>query len=290
MMQAIVHRTGAPVVAITLVAVVAALSSVLAGCGATLRSAPASSMRPFAVSSADSSLAAPHAGASGAASPVATSATSVTSAASSAAPTRPSVRPGSPASGAARFPPFATTMRTVTAADLPKTYRAGCPTPPSALRMLTLSFVDFAGHAESGHLVVNAAQTTAVTAVFAALYAERFPIRKMVPVDAYGGSDERSVADDNTAGFNCRPAVNNSGTTSWSMHAYGDAVDVDPVENPYVYGGMVDPTDGAPFVDRSDRRPGMATADGELVAAFARQGWRWGASFGDYQHFSTNGT
>jgi hypothetical protein len=190
---------------------------------------------------------------------------------------------------AAALPAFASAVRTVTAADLPSTYRAGCPTPPSQLRMLTLSYVDFTGHAQTGHLVVNAAYVPAATAVFADLYAHRFPIREMVPVDAYGGSDARSVAADNTAGFNCRAAVTADGTTSWSMHAYGEAIDVDPVENPYIYGGTVDPADGEPYVDRSDLRPGMAYAGGVLVEAFADVGWKWGVPFGDYQHFSVNG-
>jgi hypothetical protein len=157
------------------------------------------------------------------------------------------------------------------------------------LRLLRLSFVDFAGHAETGTMVVNEAEVTQVEHVFAELYAERFPIRRMVPVSAYAGSDEASVAADNTAGFNCRDAVTAGGAPSWSMHAYGDAIDVDPVENPYIYGGRVDPADGAAYTDRSDRRPGMAYVGSPLNSAFAEVGWFWGASFDDYQHFSTNG-
>lgn len=193
----------------------------------------------------------------------------------------PSATPG--------LPPFRSSAATVTAADLPSSYHPGCPTPPSQLRLLTLSYVDFDGLAQTGHLVVDAAVVPAVVAVFADLYAHRFPIRQMVPVDAYGGSDERSLAADNTAGFNCRLAVA-TGPPSWSMHAYGEAIDVDPVENPYLEtGGTVDPPNGTPYVNRTDVRPGMAVSGGELVEAFARQGWQWGASFGDFQHFSTNG-
>lgn len=155
--------------------------------------------------------------------------------------------------------------------------------------MLTLSYVDFTGHARTGHLVVNAARATQVVAIFIDLYAHRFPIRQMVPVDAYGGSDDRSVAADNTAGFNCRAAVT-SGPVSWSMHAYGEAIDVDPVENRYIESdGTVDPPNGKPYIDRGDVRPGMAVRGEELVEAFARQDWTWGVTFDDYQHFSTNG-
>jgi hypothetical protein len=94
------------------------------------------------------------------------------------------------------------------------------------------------------------------------------------------------MAADNTSAFNCRFV---GGTSRWSMHAYGEAIDVNPVENPYVRGGYVSPAAGRPFLDRSRYRKGMAVRDGVLVRAFASVGWKWGASFGDYQHFSTTG-
>ena len=62
-----------------------------------------------------------------------------------------------------------------------------------------------------------------------------------------------------------------------------------PVENPYVRGSTVKPPAGRAFLDRSRYRKGMAMRDGVLVRAFASVGWKWGASFGDYQHFSTTG-
>jgi hypothetical protein len=106
-------------------------------------------------------------------------------------------------------------------------------------------------------------------------------------VSAYGGSDERSMAADNTSGFNCRFV---GGTRRWSLHAYGEAIDVNPVENPYVQGRRVSPPAGRAFVSRTRYRPGMALPGNPLVRAFASVGWSWGASFGDYQHFSTTGS
>ena len=94
------------------------------------------------------------------------------------------------------------------------------------------------------------------------------------------------MAADNTSGFNCRFV---GGTTRWSMHAYGEAIDVNPVENPYVRGSTVSPPAGRAYLDRSRYRKGMAVRGGVLVRAFAAVGWKWGASFGDYQHFSTTG-
>jgi hypothetical protein len=73
------------------------------------------------------------------------------------------------------------------------------------------------------------------------------------------------------------------------MHAFGEAIDVNPVENPYIRGSTVSPPAGRDYLHRSRERPGMAVVDGVLVRAFAAAGWKWGASFGDYQHFSTSG-
>ena len=98
------------------------------------------------------------------------------------------------------------------------------------------------------------------------------------------------MAADNTSAFNCRPAVS-SGPRRWSVHAYGRAVDVNPVENPYLLGGRVLPPAGARFLDRDAYRRGMAVRGGGLVDAFAAAGWGWGGvwSSPDYQHFSANG-
>jgi len=113
----------------------------------------------------------------------------------------------------------------------------------------------------------------------------------MRPVDAYHGSDDRSMAADNTSGFNCRAAVA-AGPSSWSMHASGEAIDVNTVENPYLESGRVLPPNGRAYADRTRVRPGMAVEGGILVRAFARVGWGWGGRWTaspDYQHFSLNG-
>lgn len=188
-------------------------------------------------------------------------------------------------------PPFTGAVSAVTAADLPSTYRPGCPVGPADLRMLRMSFWGFDGQTHVGTMVVNASAASAVLSVFSTLYAEHFPIRKMQPVDAYGGSDAASTADDNTAGFNCRYAVA-PGPPSWSAHAYGDAIDVNPFENPYIEGGQVQPAGATAYADRADVRPGMAEPGGQLVEAFAAVGWQWGGRWTDspdYQHFSATG-
>jgi len=192
---------------------------------------------------------------------------------------------------ALQAPPFGHTVSRVTAAQLPHSWHVGCPVSPAQLRRLRLTYWGFDGRAHTGTLVVNARAVSPLTRVFSRLYAARFPIRRMRPIDAYGGSDERSLDADNTAAFNCRYAVA-SGPKHWSVHAYGLAIDVNPVENPYREAGRVHPRAGRAYLDRSRYRRGMAVRGGLLVNAFASVGWPWGGRWTgspDYQHFSSTG-
>jgi hypothetical protein len=188
-------------------------------------------------------------------------------------------------------PPFSANITAVTRSDVRYSYRDGCPVGPAQLRLVRLSYWGFDGRARAGTIVVNRAVVQAVVSIFKRLYSERFPIRRMEPVDSFGGSDPRSMAADNTSAFNCRYAVT-PGAKHWSAHAYGEAIDVNPVENPYLEGGVVRPAAGAAYVNRTRVRPGMAVPGGQLVNAFAAVGWKWGGRWSaspDYQHFSATG-
>ena len=192
---------------------------------------------------------------------------------------------------ALQAPPFTHAVSGVTPAQLPYSWRPGCPVTPAQLRRLRVAYWGFDGRAHTGALVVNADAVSDLVHVFARLYAARFPIRRMRPIDAYRGRDEPSLEADNTAAFNCRYAVA-PGPKRWSAHAFGRAIDVNPVENPYLEGGRVHPRRGRAFLDRSRRRPGMAVRGGLLVRAFAGVGWAWGGRWTgspDYQHFSATG-
>ena len=193
---------------------------------------------------------------------------------------------GGASSAAGAAPEFRSKVDRVRWDDLRFTYRAGCPVGPSQLRTVEVSYWDFAGKPKVGKVVVARRVAEDVVDVFRQLWAKRFPIRRLQPISTYRGSDEASMAADNTSGFNCRFVA---GTQHWSMHAYGEAIDVNTVENPYVRGSTIKPPAGRAFLDRSRYRQGMAVRDGVLVRAFASVGWKWGASFGDYQHFSTTG-
>ena len=177
----------------------------------------------------------------------------------------------------------------VTAVRLGSSHRAGCPVPVADLRLVTVTHLRFDGTTARGELVVHRDAAAAVVQVFRSLLAARFPVAQVRTVDAYGSDDARSMAANNTSAYNCRRTT---GGTAWSEHAYGRALDVNPVQNPYVRGTTVLPATGRPYVDRTRARPGMVLAGGPVVRAFADVGWQWGGSFRnlkDYQHFSASG-
>jgi hypothetical protein len=196
--------------------------------------------------------------------------------------TSPAAGAGGPARFAAHVSRLSPTMRH---AMRGVSWRRGCPVALGALRVVRLRFWGFDRRTHTGRLIVHARIGRRTVRAFRGLYAARFPIRRMRPVDAYGGSDAASMAADNTSAFNCRRVT---GGRRWSQHAYGRAIDVDPRENPYVDGSTVLPPAGGPYRDRSRPRRGMILAGGPVTRAFAAAGLSWGGEFTgrtDYQHF-----
>jgi D-alanyl-D-alanine carboxypeptidase len=169
-------------------------------------------------------------------------------------------------------------------------HRAGCPARLSDLRLVRLSYVGFDGAAHRGELVVHEDHARAVVRVFATAYDARWSIRRMRLVDVYRGDDDRSMAANNTSAYNCRRVA---GTDHWSAHAYGAAIDINPVQNPYVIRRSVAPEAGQRYagIDRSRNArvpPGVIREGDLMVRAFNRIGWRWGGDWSgspDYQHF-----
>jgi D-alanyl-D-alanine carboxypeptidase-like protein len=175
-------------------------------------------------------------------------------------------------------------------------WHRGCPVALSGLRLLTVSHRGFDGRTHTGQLVVNRSAAGPLGEVFRRLNRRGFPIRHMRFADFYGPRADRPTDGDVTASFECRQAVpspctGGRGTGSWSMHAYGLAVDVNPNENPYVGCGQSrDPTLRR-YRNRSRHLKGMVTP--RAIAAFASIGWGWGGSWAgntkDYMHFSSTG-
>ena len=175
-------------------------------------------------------------------------------------------------------------------------YHRGCPVPLSRLRVLTVRTWGFDHRAHRGQLIVNARYARGLQSVFAKLYALRFPVRHMRLSETYGGLPPKD--GDVTASFECRQASaspctgpGNKRTGTWSNHAYGLAVDLNPVENPYVGCGQTRDPRAVSYMNRSHVRPGMVTR--KVVRAFASIGWKWGGAWTgttkDYMHFSWNG-
>lgn len=174
------------------------------------------------------------------------------------------------------------------AARMSSSWRPGCPVPLSELRYLTVTYRGFDGVDHLGELVVASAVSADVSTIFGELYAAGYPIASMRLVDDFGGSDDASMAANNTSAFNCRPIT---GGTGFSEHSYGTAIDLNPVQNPYVSGSLVLPAQGRGYLDRA-AGPGVIQPGDSTVAAFAANGWSWGGTWSgpvDYQHFSVSG-
>jgi hypothetical protein len=169
-------------------------------------------------------------------------------------------------------------------------WRPGCPVPLHDLRVVTATHHGFDGRDHAGWLIVHRDVASRILSVLRRLYADGFPIRRMTPIDNYGGSDFRSIEADNTSAFNCRFV---DGTTRYSEHAYGRAIDINPIENPYVTrAGTTSHRASAPYLRRTPFRAGMAAEGHALVRSFDGIGWGWGGRWSgakDYQHFSASG-
>jgi hypothetical protein len=187
------------------------------------------------------------------------------------------------------LPVFQSSIGMVAAADLPSSWREGCPLDVGALRSVDVSHLGYDGQVHTGRLIVAAEVAEDMVDIMSQLFAASFPIERMETVDVYGGDDDLSMAANNTSAFNCRPVT---GGGSWSEHSYGTAIDVNPLVNPYVIGRTVLPPAGAAYADRSLEAPGMIHDGDVVVEAFASHGWIWGGTWSspkDYQHFSTSG-
>ncbi len=169
-------------------------------------------------------------------------------------------------------------------------WRDDCPVSLAELRYVTVSFRGFDGLDHTGELLVNADAAEGFVEVFRRLHESRFPIEEMRVVTADEIDAPPTGDGNNTSVFACRPATGS--TTTWSQHAYGRAIDINPFINPYLKGDIVLPELASVYLDRADVRPGMIVAGDVVTKAFADIGWGWGGNWNslkDWQHFSANG-
>ena len=146
-----------------------------------------------------------------------------------------------------------------------RNWHPGCPVGLGDLRLVRVSYWDFRGQVRAGPLVLNDAVADDVLWVFERLFRARFPIHRIALPARYRPPTREDWFNthDRSSSFNCRPAVGSPG--SLSHHSYGWAVDINPLENPYVLSdGSVLRRAAKPFVDRTQRVPGMIRA-GDVV-------------------------
>lgn len=169
-------------------------------------------------------------------------------------------------------------------------YSESCPVPRSSLRYLRVLYYDFDGNIRVGELISNQSISSDLLSIFHQLYKAKYPIGKMVLVDEYGGDDDASSSDNNTSCFNYRTVA---GTSSLSRHAYGVAIDINPLYNPYVTGGgaVCAPENGRAYMDRTKDFSYKIDENDLCYKLFTQAGFTWGGSWSsepDYMHFSRN--
>jgi D-alanyl-D-alanine carboxypeptidase len=164
----------------------------------------------------------------------------------------------------------------------------GAPVPCERLRLVSFTHIGFDGAPRTGQLVVMDAVAEDVLAIFAALRERRFPVNSARLMDEFDGDDDASTAANNTSALNVRTV---GVTGQISLHAFGAAIDLNPLQNPYIVRypdgrTRIDPPHAGAYVSRREIRPGMSEPVIDLFAAhgFVEWGGRWRGTI-DYQHF-----
>ncbi|WP_083568587.1 M15 family metallopeptidase [Arcobacter sp. LA11] len=171
-------------------------------------------------------------------------------------------------------------------------YKKDCPIELNNLRYLNLSYIDFEGNTKIGELIVHKDVSIEIVDIFKKLYETKYPIYKMELVSNYKGNDFDSIEANNTSAYNCR---NIEGTTKWSRHAYGKAIDINPIQNPYISKtGNISHKESLKYEKRAHinldnpNDKSMILKDDYIVKVFKKYRWVWGGDWRtikDYQHF-----
>ena len=169
------------------------------------------------------------------------------------------------------------------------TWRTGCPVPMTDLQAVHFTHWQLNGSIRWGEVIVARKVAAGVQEIFAKLYAIGYPITSAKPMLHFDGKDDKSMAANNTSGFNCRLV---KGSKRYSEHSTGEAIDLNPLWNPWVRGTRVDPPTAKEFANRELDHPGLIKPNDPIVSLFLEHGWKWGGYWRntkDYQHFSTSG-
>jgi signal peptidase I len=170
------------------------------------------------------------------------------------------------------------------------TYHKECPVSLNDLRIVNVKYLGFDHNVHFGDIVVHKDIALEISQIFEELFTISYSIRKIFPIEKYNGDDFESIEDDNTSAFNCRKA---EGSTKYSKHSYGNAIDINPLENPYVYkDGTTSHKDSVKYLTRENNdsieNKAVLTSSSKAVQIFKNYGWKWGGDWKnikDYQHF-----
>lgn len=211
-----------------------------------------------------------------------TSTTSTNSTTSSTATT------SAPSTTTTQPPVFASSVRDVDAERLAHSWTPECPVTPDEVVEVELTHWGFDGQAHEGAIVVARSEGENVAAIFESLFDIGYPIASVIPIgDLPPGVEDDDPDYNNTSGLHCRRAT---GSSRWSDHARGLAIDINPLLNPFITSRTLWPANSGRYLDRTLGEPGMITGGDAVVEAFSGHGWHWGGyweSIKDYQHFST---
>lgn len=187
-------------------------------------------------------------------------------------------------------PAFSASISDVTEERLAHSWTAGCPAALEDLVWIDLVHWGFDGELHPGSIVVARSEGENVVAIFSRLFEIGYPIESVIPIgDLPVGIEDDDPDYNNTSGLHCRRAT---GSSRWSEHAKGLAIDINPFQNPFITSNILWPANSGRYLDRTLGEPAMIVAGDDVVAAFEGHGWLWGGywtSIKDYQHFSVSG-
>lgn len=165
-------------------------------------------------------------------------------------------------------------------------WKPDCPVAMEDLANVEVLYWGFDDKIHKGEIIVHKEIAREVVEIFKDLYTAKFFIEKIRLIDEYGADDNLSMADNNTSGFCFREVPGKQGKLS--KHSYGLAIDINPVQNPYIVGENISPPEGKNYTNRENVRKGMIVKDDACYKAFKDRGWTWGGDWKfskDYQHF-----
>jgi hypothetical protein len=187
-------------------------------------------------------------------------------------------------------PAFSGSIEEVAADRLAHSWTADCPAELDEIVLVELTHWGFDGVVHDGSIVVARSEGESVLEIFRRLFEIGYPIESVIPIgDLPVGIEDDDPDYNNTSGLHCRRAT---GSTRWSEHARGLAIDINPLQNPFITSNILWPANSGKYLDRDLGEPGMITDGDAVVEAFAESGWLWGGhwdSIKDYQHFSVSG-